>query len=72
MGKRKVFYDNPLVSTKHRRTTLVMLAEITKELKTVYGSGWNRDDTVVLLALRAGFAHHAPATPTQEKLNHEQ
>lgn len=71
MGRRKRHVDDPLVSTKHRQTTLAMLVRITAELEKVYGSDWNRDDTLLLLAQRAGFAHHAPAGAlTWEKLNH--
>lgn len=70
MGRKLIYANNPLVSTKHRRKTLAMIKDITDELQRRYGSDWNRDDTILYLALHAGFSHRVPDTPTSEKLNH--
>lgn len=57
-SRRKVHFDNPLKTTKHRATTLRMLSDLTDifgELAAPVGIGWSQDDTIALLAVRAGY-----------------
>ena len=72
---RKHPQDDPLRTTKHRVSTLQMLASINDEIKEQLGvqsrEDWTRDDTLVRMAIMSGFAHLVPAKPGRQDRAHE-
>lgn len=57
---RKHPIDDPLVTTKHRRSTLAMLKQINNVFVAIHGREWTRDDTLRSLAAQAGFEQFVP------------